>query len=156
MKDNNLHIDFATLRQAYSEVKTFIEKETNDKVDSLNTKIEDDLGYAGDDNWELLQKFVTTYKLDTTGFDYSKHFLSEGELFDSSAGFLTLLGFPIVMIAWTIKILSFGKIDWTKKQLFPDWHRQTLDLTFGDMLTWYLTGKYNLRKDIRFRLKNAA
>ena len=104
MKDNNLHIDFATLRQAYSEVKTFIEKETNDKVDSLNTKIEDDLGYAGDDNWELLQKFVTTYKLDTTGFDYSKHFLSEGELFDSSAGFLTPVSYTHLTLPTILRV----------------------------------------------------
>lgn len=156
MTNSNLHIDFATLRQAYNAVKAFIEEETFEKVDSLKTKIEDDLGCSGDNNWDLLQKFVTSYKFDTTGFDYSKHFMSEAELFDSSAAFLSLVGLPIFLIVWTIKILSFGNLDWTKRQLFPDWQRNTLDLTFGDMLTWYLTGKYNLRKDIYFQLVNHA
>ena len=148
--------DFKTLRQAYNEVKSFIEKETYDEVLSLNTKIESDLGCAGDDNWELLEKFVTKYKLDITGFDYSKHFLSEGELFGSGAALGKLLGLPIVIVLWLIKLVSFGKIDWTQKQIFPNWNRETSDMTFGDMLTWYLTQKYNLRKDVRVRLQNAA
>ena len=151
-----LHSEFKTLRQAYAEVKFFIEKEVGDEVSSLKTKIEEDLGCAGDDNYELLEKFVTRYKLDATGFDYSKHFLSEGELFGSGAAFWTLLSLPIVLGFWLIKILTFGKVDWTKKQLFPDWNRETIDITFGDMLTWYLTGKYSLRKDVVVRLRNAV
>ena len=151
-----LHSDFKTLRLAYLEVKAFVENELGDEVLSLNTKIEDDLGCAGDDNWELLEKFVTKYRLDTTGFDYSKHFLSEGELFGSGAALWTLLGLPIMLIVWLIKILTLNKIDWTQKQIFPDWDRKTIDMTFGDMLTWYLTGKYNLGKDVHVRMKNAA
>ena len=148
--------DFKTLRKAYLEVKTFIEKEAGDEVSSIKTKIEDDLGCSGDDNYELLEKFITKYKLDPTGFDYSKHFLSEGELFDSSAAFLTLLTLPVSITIWLIKVLTGGKINFTKVRLFTNWHRQTLDMTFGDMLTWYLTGKYSLRTDSRFALKNSV
>ena len=46
--------EFKTLRQAYIEVKAFIEEESASRVSSLNTKIEEDLGCAGDDNAELL------------------------------------------------------------------------------------------------------
>jgi hypothetical protein len=150
------HSDFKTLRQAYLEVKSFVEKEVGDEVSSLKTKLEDDLGCAGDDNYELLEKFVTKYKLDATGFDYSKHFLSEGELFGSRAAFWTLLSLPIVLVIWLIKMLTFGKVDWTKKQLLPDWNRETMDMTFGDMLTWYLTGEYKLRKEVVVQLRNAV
>lgn len=147
-----LHLDFKTLRQAYNEVKNFIETESASSVPSLNTKIEEDLGCAGDDNAEFLEKFVTTYNLDITGFDYSKHFLSEGELFDSGTVLLMLLSLPFMLVFWLIKIFTFGKINPTKVRLFPDLYRQTIDMTFGDMLTWYLTGKYNLRKDVVVRL----
>ena len=118
-----LDSDFRTLRQAYIEVKTFVEKEVGEEVSSLTTKIENDLGCAGDDNYELLEKFVTKYKLDATGFDYSKHFLSEGELFGSGAAFWTLLSMPIALFLWFIKMLTFVKLDWIKKQLLPDWDR---------------------------------
>jgi hypothetical protein len=145
------YADFKTLRQAYCEVKSFIETETLDNVSSLNTKIEYDLGCAGDDNLELLEKFVSIYQLDTIGFDYSTHFLSEGELFGSVSAFLTLLGLPVFISTWLLKIITFNKVDWTHKQVFPILNRETSDMTFGDLLTWYLTGKYTLRKDIQVR-----
>ena len=148
-----LQIDFTTLRHAYMEVKSFIEKEAGEEVTSLDTRLEEDMGCSGDDNWELLEKFIARYNLDATGFDYSKHFLSEGELFGSLSAGLWLISLPIVILLWMIRILSIGKIDWTKKQIFPD--RQTLDLSFGDMLTWYLTGKYNLRSEVTVYLRNS-
>ena len=154
MADIIYHSDFRTLRQAYLEVKHFIEKEACVKVDSLKTKIVEDLGCSGDDNCDLLSKFVTKYKLDVTNFNYSKHFESEMELFDSSATVLNLFISPILITVWLIKIFTRGKVN--KREWIPNWHRSTLDMTFGDMLTWYLTGKYNLRHSVKVTLKNAA
>ena len=148
---NNIYVDFKSLRQAYKEVKTFIEYEVGSDVYSLNTKIEDDLGCAGDDNYELLDKFVTKYKLDYADFDYSKHFLSEGEITNP---LLTFIALPILIIMLIIWLLTFGNINLFKVKLFSSWQRQTLDMTFGDMLTWYLAGKYCLRADARFKLMN--
>jgi len=85
------HINFSILRQSYKTVKDFLETESGDEVKSLDTKIADDLGLWGDDNWDLLTKFVTTFKLDTRDFEYDKHFESEGELFQSGALILTVL-----------------------------------------------------------------
>ena len=153
MGDTIYYSDFKTLRQAYIEVKSFLENETSDTVNSLKTKVEEELGCAGDDNLELLERFVAKYKLDSTGFDYAKHFLSEGELFGSGIVLLQILTLPIIVVFWLIKLLTIGKVDLTKKKLVPDWNRPTLDMTFGDMLTWYLTGKYNLRKCVTVILK---
>ncbi|RYD80124.1 MAG: DUF1493 family protein [Sphingobacteriales bacterium] len=116
----------------------------------MQTKIENDLGLAGDDNLELLELFVKKYQLDARGFDYSKHFLSEGELFNSGATLWALLSIPLFLLFWTIKFLTFGKLDLMKFKFWPDEDHYKADLTFGDMLTWYLTGKYKLRNEVKF------
>jgi hypothetical protein len=153
MPKTELHIDFKTLRQSYLEVKTFIERESGATIESIHTKIEDDLGCTGDDNLEILEKFVAKYKLDTSDFDYSRHFLSEGELFNSGTALLGLIVLPISISLGLLRLLSFGRFDYTNRQLLPDYYRPTTDMTFGDMLTWYLTGKYNLRENVRVVLK---
>ena len=153
MAERVFYTDFKSLRNAYNEVKTFIEKQTHDRVSSLKTKLEEDLGCAGDDNAELLERFIAKYKLDATGFEYSKHFLSEGELFGTFPALITLLGLPIFTAVWLIKLISLGKIDGTQKKLFPGWQRKTTDLTFGDLLAWYVTGKFNLHKDIQINVQ---
>ncbi len=96
------------------------------------------------------------YKLDATGFDYSKHFLFEGELFGSGAVLLTFLTLPVSITILLIRVLTFGKVDFTKTQLLPEWNRQTIEMTFGDMLTWYIIGEYSLQAGIRFQLTNAV
>ena len=146
--------DFKSLRQAYNEVRKFIESETGEEDISLKTKIENDLGCAGDDNYELLEKFIKKYNLDVTGFDYSKHFLSEGELFNSMTSLFQLISIPFMIVFWLIRIVTFGKVNLTNTQFYPEYGRQTLDMTFGDMLVWYLTGKYNLRKNVIVTLNN--
>jgi hypothetical protein len=150
------HINFKGLRDAYIEVKTFIEIETGDDVFSLKTKIEEDLGCAGNDNYDLLKKFVEKYNLDYQGFDYSKHFLSEGELFGSFGSLLNLTILPLIGILWLIKIVSFRKLDLNEviDKVLGSVHRPTVDLTFGDMIAWYLTRKYCLRTDVKFELTN--
>jgi hypothetical protein len=147
------YTDFKTLRLAYIEVKSFIENESGDAITSLNTRIENDLSMAGDDNLELLEKFVAKYELGVTGFDYSKRFLSEGELFNPGTALIHLLMLPILLLRWIVKLLTFGKVDFTNKSLFPGAGRPTLDMTFGDMLVWYLTGTYNLRSMVRIAIQ---
>ena len=144
--------DYKSLKLAYVEVKAFIE-EVGTEVNSLQTKIDEDLGCAGDDNYELLEKFIERYNLDYAGFDYSTHFLSEGELFSSLNSLLTLIALPIAITFWLIKVITGGKVDFFKTTLLPNWQRPTLDLTFGDMLTWYLRGKYSLRSTLNLNWK---
>lgn len=150
------YIDFKHLREAYHEVKAFIETESGVDVAALDDRLYADLGCAGDDAYELLEKFVVKYNLDATGFDFMKHFNSEYELFGSWGSLVTLLFIPIVLLFWLIKLLTFGKVDLDNTEILSSWQRKTSDLTFGDMLTWYLTGKYCLRKDIKVMLKRVA
>ncbi|GAB3512870.1 hypothetical protein [Emticicia fontis] len=155
MEPTIVYSDFSTLRAAYIEVKKFASKEVGVKKISLKTTVAKDLGCAGDDNFELLEKFVTKYDLDFIDFDYSKHFLSEGELMRPGLGIVNILLLFFFLITWVIKIITFNKIDFTDFQLLPNLHRKTLDMTFGDMLTWYLTGKYSLRTDVNFKIKSS-
>jgi hypothetical protein len=84
-------IPYRDIKGAFVEVKSFLEAETGSKVASLKTRIDGDLGCAGDDNYDLIDKFITKYSLDYAGFDYSKHFLSEGEISPS-------LFFPAIVV----------------------------------------------------------
>jgi len=100
-----------------------------------------------------MDKFITVYRLEASGFDVTEHFLSEGEQFNSSIAFVQIISLPFLFIAWIIKVLTYGKVDFTKVAVLPDPYRKTTGLTFGDLVTWYVTGKYCLRKEIRFVLE---
>lgn len=156
MEQSLYQIEFKGLRTAYREVKEFLERETAGKVTSVKWDIEVDLQIAGDDTYELMDKFITVYRLEANSFDVTKHFLSEGEQFGSDIAMLQLVSLPFVVIVWLLKILTFGKVDYTKKVVLPEFGRQTTGLTFGDLVTWYIVGKFSLRKDVRFVLKQCA
>ena len=145
-------IEFAKLRHAYVTVKAFLESETYQKVKSLDTKLVDDLGKYGDDNYDLLQKFVTKFELDYKDFDYSKHFHSEAELFGSGAAFLNLLSLSVWLPLKTIELLTFNKIKLDK----PGSHipqRPVSDITFKDLLTWYIEKDYKTHTDLKYKIK---
>jgi hypothetical protein len=147
------YISFSNLRQSYKTVKDFLETESGDEVKSLDTKIADDLGLWGDDNWDLLTKFVTTFKLGTRDFEYDKHFESEGELFQSGALILTVLSIVFLAPLKLIELISFNKINFGLKVFKPGREKRPLDLSFRDMLTWYIEGQYKLGTQIKYELK---
>ncbi len=146
-----IQVEFAKLRIAYIIVKTFLDNHGHTKVTSLNNKVEADLGLYGDDNYELLEKFVATFELDHQDFEYSKHFYSEGELFGSSAVLLNLLYLPIWLPLKTIELLTMNKI----KLNFPNFsipERQVNDLTFKALITWYIEKKFKTSDTIRYEV----
>ena len=134
----NRQIEFEKLRHAYVTVKNFLEKESYEKVTSLDNKIADDLALSGDDNYELLEKFVTKFELDHKNFDYNKHFYSESELYGSDAALLNLLSLSVWLPLKTIELLTFNKIKLSKPKMPVTPNRKVFDLTFKDMLTWYI------------------
>jgi hypothetical protein len=156
MEQSIYQIEFKELRNAYREVKDSLERETAGEITSVKKDIEVGLQIAGDDTYELMDKSITVYRLEANGFDINRHFLSEGEQFGSSIAILQLLSLPFLLGAWLLKLLTFSKVDYTKKVVLPEYGRQTTGLTFGDLVTWYIVGKFNLRKDVRFVLKQGA
>jgi hypothetical protein len=146
-------VEFDKLRHAYETVKKFLEDESFEKVDTLRTKVAEDLSLHGDDNYELLEKFVEKFELDYVGFEYDKHFYSEGELFGSSAALANLLTLSVWLPLKTIELLTFNKIK-INKPVFYKPEREVTDMTFKDLLSWHIEGKHSTEKDIKFEIKN--
>lgn len=149
------HIDFNKLRFAYDTVKKFLESQSGDQVDSLSTRIAEDLGLTGDDNYYMLAEFTKKFELDYTGFDYDKHFYSEGELYNSTAALKNLLSLSIMIPLKTIELLTFNKVHIPKPGFYKP-SRKVTDMTFKDMLTWYIEGKYSTPDKIRYEIKKAT
>jgi len=146
-------IEFSKLRHAYITVKSFIEHESSDDLESLKTKIVKDLGLTGDDNYYMLSKFVYKYELEYSDFDYDKHFYSEGELYDSSAALYNLLVVSIWLPLKTIELLTLNKIQIPKPSFYQP-ARQVSDMTFRDLLTWYIEGKYIPDGNVKYAIKH--
>ncbi|NHM01567.1 DUF1493 family protein [Flavobacterium difficile] len=144
-------IEFSKLRHAYITVKTFLETESWDKVKSLDTKIEKDLGLAGDDNAEMLEKFVKKFELENKNFDYIKHFLSEGELFNMSSSLSTLLTLSIWIPLKTIELITFNSVK-IEKPNFNNYPERD-DLTFKEMITWYIEKDYVSTDNVKYKIK---
>jgi len=146
-------LPFSKLRQAYTTAKQFIEDETGCEIDSLQNKIEEHLGIAGDDTEELLDRFIKQYGLSADGFEFDKHFYSEGELFGSGPVLTNIVIMIIKVVMWLIEILSIKQIQFNNK---PNWYRpldrEVSDLTFKQMLTWYLEKDFTAVEQTSYRL----
>lgn len=123
----------------------------DNEIVSLKTTIEGDLGMAGNDNLELLEKFVKKYNLDVSSFDYDKHFLSEVELFNGKAFWLSIILIPV----WIVEKLSFGRLKIYPRKLFDRFYRPTTDLTMREMVNWYLTNTNIPSKELSIKLATA-
>jgi len=146
------YIEFDKIRFAYKTVKSFLENESLKKVESLKTTVVKDLRLVGDDNYELLEKFVTKFELDHKNFIYEKHFLSEGELFGSDTVLQNLLTLSVWLPLKTIELLTFNKIVINKPDI-DEQKRVVDDMTFKDMLTWYIEKKYATANEIKYKIK---
>ena len=143
--------DFATLRTAYLEVKTFLEGEAWDnEIVTLKTTVEGDLGWTGDDSYEVLDKFIKKYGLKYGDFDFDEHFLSETEASNPIAFTLSIILIPV----WIVEKLSFGKLRIYPTKIFKNFYRTTKDLTLRDMVKWYLTKTYTSAQDLSIKLSH--
>lgn len=145
-------IEFEKLRHAYVTVKSFLESRSGVNITSLADKVECDLGLSGDDNYEFLEEFVTKFELDHRNFEYSKHFYSEAELFVTGAAIVNLLTLSVWLPLKTIELLTFNKVSLDKPVLPVRLDRQVSDLTFRDLLTWYIEKEYKLGGEVRYEI----
>ncbi|MDT3403622.1 DUF1493 family protein [Mucilaginibacter terrae] len=148
-------ISFAQLRQAHQKVKHFLEDESFDQVTSLQTKIGDGLGLAGDDVEDLLVKFVQDNKLNWGSFRFDEHFHSEGELFSSSLAMGNLTRFIINLPIMLFNLITFNRSA-ISTLAYLEIDREVTDLTFRQMLTWYIEKDFTGIDSIRYKLKIAA
>ncbi len=151
MERKEKEIDFSKLRFAYAVLKTFLENESGEKVLNLKTKIEEDMGMMGDDSYDLIARFVEKFELDYQDFDFEKHFYSEGELMDPGMVVLNLLTLSIWLPLKVLELLTFNQLNIYKPE-FQKAERETTDMTFKDLLTWYIEGKYATEQDIKYVL----
>jgi hypothetical protein len=152
MQQTDIEIKFSQAKASYLEVKRFLEKETGGKITSIDRDIEEDLQIAGDDTYELMDKFIQKYNLGAEGFDAYEHFHCEGELFNS--GIIgQILSLPIVLVFFLIKLITFGRIDLTDWRPAPVSGREPKGMKFGDLVTWHLLGTFKLRSEVRFVLQ---
>ena len=155
MEKQTKYVEFNKLRHAYITVKRFIESESMDEIKSLKTTVAEDLSMLGDDNYELIEKFVKKFELDHKDFEYDKHFYSEGELFDSVAALNNLLILSVWLPLKTIELLTFNKFKINKPEFYKP-ERKVTDMTFKDLLTWYIEGTYSTESEIKYKLKNVT
>ena len=145
-------VEFEKLKLAYITVKSFLEKEAGENVESLKTKIAEDLSFYGDDNYYMLTKFVEKFELDHTDFNYDEHFHSEGEIANSEFALYNLLILSIWLPLKTIELLTLNNVKINKPSFYKQ-SRKVTDMTFKDLLTWYIEGKYTV-SEIKYVIKN--
>lgn len=149
--DNEKHIEFSKLKHAYLTVKSFLEGEAGEDITSLDIKIVDDLGLSGDDNYFMLTKFITEFELEHADFEYDKHFYAEAELYGSEAALYNLFIGCIWLALKTIELLTFNQLQISKPGFYEP-ARKVSDLSFRNLLVWYVEGKYIPNANIRYRL----
>lgn len=144
-------IEFSKLRHAYITVKSFIENESADDIASLKAKIVNDLGLKGDDNYFMLIKFVDKFELEYSDFEYDRHFHSEAELYNSSTALYNLLVASVWLPLKTIELLTLNMVHIPKPSFYQP-ARQVSDMTFRDLLIWYIEGKYIPEGDVKYAI----
>ncbi len=141
--EREIEIEFSKLKLAYIAVKEFLEDEAIEKIESNKNKVSEDLGLDGDDNYYMLIKFIEKFELDYSDFKYDDHFYSEGELFNSEAAFWDFLTLSIWVPIKTIELLTLNKLHFKKPSFYTP-NRTVKDLTFREMVNWYVEGKFTI------------
>jgi hypothetical protein len=151
-----IKISFKNLKQNYLEVQQFLEEKSGEKNICNKSKIANDLSLWGDDNYDMLEDFVTKYNLDFSGFNYGEHFESEGELTISIWSVLSVLFIPLFIIKGIVSYLfNFLSNKYSYKierfNFFLKEHKSNkIDLTMGDLITSKIQGKFYLRENVKF------
>jgi hypothetical protein len=151
-------IEFSKLRHAYVVVKHFLENASGQEVKNLDAQVENDLDLFGDENLFLLEEFVTRFELDYANFDYRKHFYSEGEVIGGDvllgALVVNLLAISVWLPLKTIELLTLNKIDLEKPKIPVQRElRKVSDLTFKEMIVWYIEKNYQSKDSIIYKIK---
>lgn len=153
-----IKISFKNLKQNYLEVQQFLQKESGEKNIYNKSKVANDLSLWGDDNFDILEKFITKYKVDFSSFNYNDYFESEGELFCFYSSIYTILFLPLYILKFILHLFfkPFSKKHSDKINTFNFFLKECksdkIDLTMGDLITSKIQGKFHLRENVKFVL----
>jgi hypothetical protein len=143
---------YTEIKDAYLDVKKFLEQASDEKIYNLNTKIVEDLKFWGDNNYFLLIEFIEKYNLNFDKFEYEKHFDSEGDFIGFKNLLLGFLKLPVLILnSLIIKYFSPTLCNRIDDFLF-DRTNEKKDLTFGDLISSKLKGEFCLRDECRIQL----
>ncbi len=151
-----IEISFKNLKQNYIEVQQFLQKESGEKNIYNKSKVANDLSLWGDDNCDMLEKFITKYKVDFSNFNYDKHFESEGELFGSLNSLFIFVFAILNIFKYTLflNVVIFSKKYSKQINDFKFYIKENKiekkDLTMGDLITSKIQGKFLLRENVKF------
>ncbi|MFV5692872.1 hypothetical protein ACM55K_12670 [Flavobacterium sp. LT1R49] len=153
-----IKISFKNLKQNYLEVQKFLEDESGEKNISIKSKIASNLSLFGDDNYYMLEEFVTKYNINFSNFNYDEHFASEGELFGSGSVLLRMLLIPFYIFKLILSLI-FKPFSKKHSKIINDFNffiennqSKKTDLTMGDLITSKIHGKFQLRENVQFVL----
>lgn len=146
-----MEFKYNEIKESYLEIKLFLENASGMKIENLNTRIVEDLGLWGDDNYFLLIDYVKKYNINFDNFDYQKHFDSEGELFNGGQALITLILMPFMIIERIIKLI-FPKTKTCFNYSFLPKMSEKADLTFGDLVASKLKKEFCLRKNTNIQI----
>ena len=149
---------FKDLKQNYIEMQQFLEDKSGENNINNKSKVANDLSLLGDDNYDMLEDFITKYNLDFSDFKYDEHFENEGELSISIWSILSVVLLPLFItkgiVSYLLNFLSNKysyKID--KFNFFLKKYKSNkIDLTMGDLITSKIKGKFSLRENVKFVL----
>ncbi|WP_165929427.1 DUF1493 family protein [Flavobacterium rhamnosiphilum] len=151
-----IKIRFKDLKQNYLEVQQFLEEKSGEKKICNKSKVANDLSLWGDDNYDMLEDFITKYNLDFSGFNYGEHFESEGEMF-GPLNFLFGFVFTILYILKYVLFLTVALFSKKHSKEINDFKFhieenkiEKKDLTMGDLIASKVQGKFNLRENVKF------
>ncbi len=145
---------YTEIKDAYIEVKKFLEYASGEKIDNLNTKVVEDLSLWGDDNYFMLADFIEKYNINFDKFNYDEHFESEGELIGLKQLIIGLVKLPFSLInCLIIQFISKSTYIFIDKKLY-DRTTDKKDLTFGDLVMCKLNGEFCLRSNNKLKLAN--
>ena len=153
-----IKISFKDLKQKYIEMQQFLEDKSGENKICNKSKVANDLSLWEDDNYDMLEDFITKHNLDFSDFKYDEHFESEGELFGSASVLLTILLIPLYFIK-LILFLIFKPFSKSHSKKINDFNffikrnqHKKIDLTMGDLITSKIQGKFCLRENVKFVL----
>jgi hypothetical protein len=145
-------IEFAKLKYAYITVKKFLTSKSGENNISLKTRVFEDLGLSGDDNYYMLDEFIQKFELEHAGFECNKHFHSEAEVADPTNALFNLLILSVWLPMKTIELLTANNVKLDKPKFWKV-QREVSNMNFRQFLTWYVEGKYEGSESVKYKLE---